>query len=185
MIMEEPLFNQLRTKEQLGYDVCCLYRDTYGVLGYSVTVYTQACKHTTNHVDERIEEFLKSFVKILDETTEEGLDAVKEALTKMKQCADVHLKEEVNRNWGEILTRDYRFDKLEREVLAIKDIKIDELREWIARHTLNGSNFRKLSLHVIGLSSKEKADTEEKPIINMEHSEALSEFISFIRREYR
>lgn len=158
--MEEPLFNRLRTQEQLGYDVSCILRDINGILGYSITVHTQADKYTTEHVDQRIEEFLKSFNKILEEFSEEELDDVKEALRKLKQCTDIDLEEEVNRNWIEITRWQYMFDRLEREVLAIKNIKINELREWSAKHTLNGSNFRKLSIHVVGTDPKESAVKE-------------------------
>ena len=42
------------------------------------------------------------------------------------------------------------FDRHEREALAMKNIKINDLREWFAKHTLNGSNCRKLSIHVVG-----------------------------------
>lgn len=42
--MEEPLFDVLRTKEQLGYSVFNMMRYTFGVLGYSVTVNCQADK---------------------------------------------------------------------------------------------------------------------------------------------
>ncbi|XP_011881239.1 PREDICTED: nardilysin isoform X2 [Vollenhovia emeryi] len=161
MIMEEPLFNRLRTQEQLGYDVSCTLRDINGILGYSITVHTQADKYTTEHVDQRIEEFLKSFNKILEKFSEEELDEVKEALRKLKQCADIDLEEEVNRNWAEITRWQYMFDRLEREVLAIKDIKINELREWSVKHTMNGNNFRKLSVHVVGADPKQKEVNEE------------------------
>ncbi|KYN03878.1 Nardilysin [Cyphomyrmex costatus] len=160
MIMEEPLFHRLRTREQLGYDVSCALKNINGILGYIITVHTQADKYTTEHVDQRIEEFLKLFNEILEEFSEEELDDVKEALRKLKQCADIDLEEEVTRNWNEITTWQYMFDRLEREVLAIKDIKINELREWFTKHTLNGSNFRKLSVHVVGTDPKENAIKE-------------------------
>jgi len=44
-MMEEPVFDILRTKEQLGYDVYPTLRDTFGILGFSVTVNCQAGKH--------------------------------------------------------------------------------------------------------------------------------------------
>ncbi|CAL1679205.1 unnamed protein product [Lasius platythorax] len=160
MIMEEPLFNQLRTKEQLGYYVCCVNPIVHGILGYFIAVQTQADKYTTEHVDERIEEFLKSFNKILKGFSEKDLDEVKEALRKLKQCADIDLHSEVRRNWEEIMRWRYMFDKLEKEVLAIKDIKLNYLRKWMTKHTLNGSNFRKLSIQVVGRSSKENTVNE-------------------------
>lgn len=44
MLMEEPVFDMLRTKEQLGYSVFSMMRYTFGILGFSVTVNTQADK---------------------------------------------------------------------------------------------------------------------------------------------
>lgn len=151
MIMEEPLFNQLRTLEQLGYNVSCSLSDTFGILGYSIIVYTQADKYSTEHADNRIEAFLEMFNNILEETSEKDLDSVKEAVITLKQCADIHLKEEIDRNWAEIITGNYMFDRIENELNMIKHITVDELREWIKSHTVNGSNFRKLSVHVVGV----------------------------------
>ncbi|KMQ88920.1 nardilysin isoform x3 [Lasius niger] len=160
MVMLEPLFSQLRTKEQLGYDVSCFDINFWGILGYCITVHIQADKYTTEHVDQRIEDFLKSFNKILEGFSEQDLDEVKEALRQKKQCADIDLYEEVNRNFNEIVNYEYMFDRREKEVIAIKDIKINDLREWIAKHMLNGSNFRKLSIHVVGRGSKENTGNE-------------------------
>lgn len=163
MIMEEPLFNQLRTQEQLGYNVFCLLRDTFGILGYSVTACVQADKYTTEHVDKRIEAFLKSFKKMLNEMSEKELLSVKEALTKVKQCADIHLKEELDKNWAEITSGEYVFDRLQREVDAIGEITIEELRKWMEDHTIGGSNLRKLSVQIVGIDGSEKA-TEAKAV---------------------
>ncbi|XP_053986881.1 nardilysin-like isoform X2 [Hylaeus volcanicus] len=150
MIMEEPLFNQLRTQEQLCYDVFCLMSDASSILGYTITVFTQVDKYSTEHVDQRIEAFLRAFNEILKETTEKDFKSIKEALIKQKQCADIHLREELDRNWPEITTGDYMFDRIENELITIESIKIDQLREWMNAHTINGSNLRKLSVHVIG-----------------------------------
>ncbi|KAL6431065.1 hypothetical protein ACFW04_007066 [Cataglyphis niger] len=165
LIMEEPLFNQLRTKEQLGYDVCCITQNVYGILGYSIIVQTQADKYTTEHVDQRIEEFLKSsFNKILQDLSEDDFDNFKDALIKDKLCADIDLTEEVRRNWNEITNWQYMFDRLEREVLAIKKIKLKNFKKWITNHTLNGINCRKLSIHVVG---SKKSNEEVKEVINI------------------
>ncbi|GCB82797.1 hypothetical protein scyTo_0023947, partial [Scyliorhinus torazame] len=44
MHMEEPCFDYLRTKETLGYHVYPSCRNTSGILGFSITVETQATK---------------------------------------------------------------------------------------------------------------------------------------------
>ncbi len=40
-IMEEPVFDTLRTKEQLGYTVFAVFRNSFGVLGFSITICAQ------------------------------------------------------------------------------------------------------------------------------------------------
>ncbi|XP_012257789.2 nardilysin-like [Athalia rosae] len=154
MLMDEPVFNQLRTQEQLGYNVFCLMRDTFGILGYSVTVFTQADKFTTEHVDERIEIFLKSFLKVVKKMSEKEFNSIKDALVRLKRCVDLHLKEEVNRNWSEIVNGEYMFDREIREVNAINEMKLVDLKKWMEKHVVGGSNLRKLSVQIVGTSRK-------------------------------
>ena len=82
LLMEEPIFDTLRTQEQLGYAVSMCMRNTYGVLGLSVTVNTQATKFTPQHVDQRIENFFKSF--IADSLNEEAVQKAVQSLIKLK-----------------------------------------------------------------------------------------------------
>lgn len=149
-IIEEPLFDILRTKEQLGYSVDCSARNTFGVLGYMIKVDCQATKFTTSYIDDRIEEFLKHSQKLLQKTTEDQLEQIKDDLIKTKEIADVHLQEEVGRNWEEIVTDDYMFDRNQQEIRAIREVTVDEMREWWKRHNKFGSkeNFRKISIQV-------------------------------------
>ncbi|KYM92380.1 Nardilysin [Atta colombica] len=157
IIMQEPLRNQLCIQEQLTNKVFCVCRDDNGILGLSITVHIEAHKCTTEYMDQRIEEFLKSFSKMLEVFPQEELNIIKETLIirKLKQCINGgFLKNEVDRNWSEIMKRQYMFDRSEKKTIAIKHVKIEELREWFT-HTLNGNDLRKLSLHVIGTDPKE------------------------------
>ena len=81
-LVEEPVFDTLRTKEQLGYSVSSCLRNTQGVLGLSVTVNTQATKFSVEHVDVRIENFFKEFTK--EHMNEEEVCEAISALTKQK-----------------------------------------------------------------------------------------------------
>jgi len=187
LLMEEPLFNKLRTQEQLGYDISCNLRNIYGILGYSITIYIQANKYTTEHVDQRIEEFFKSFMKILQDISEEDFNNAKDSLMRLKQCVDIDLEEEFDRNWAEIMKWQYMFDRLEREIVAIKDIKINEVKEWIMKHTPNGNNCRKLSVHVVGTPSKESKGMKNEKINNLNNIKVFiypSFSLSIIRRSY-
>ena len=44
--MEEPCFNELRTQRQLGYSVYTFSDNTFGTLGFHITVFSQASSFT-------------------------------------------------------------------------------------------------------------------------------------------
>ena len=69
-------------------------------------------------MDERIEEFLCLFDSRLESITEAELETRVQSLIKLKQVPDVSLDEEVSRNWNEILSEEYLFDRLSQEVMA-------------------------------------------------------------------
>lgn len=151
MIIEEPLFDTLRTKEQLGYDVHCTSHDTFGVIGYSITVNAQAVKNTVLYVDNRIETFVKTVSKMLKKLPEKKFNQIKIDLIKVKQCADTHLKDEVNRNWTEIMKEEYFFNRAKEEIKAIESVKAIDVRKWWDNNNLSGCSktCRKLSVQVI------------------------------------
>lgn len=150
MIIDEPLYDVLRTKEQLGYNIYCTTRDTYGIMGYSITVNAQAVKNTTTYVDTRIEFFIRHISKYLKKIPERKLNQIKRDLIKLKQCTDVLLEEEVNRNWMEILNDDYFFDRLQKEIEVLSNIKLLDVKKWWEDHNLcgNKSNLRKITFQV-------------------------------------
>ncbi|XP_037553696.1 nardilysin b [Nematolebias whitei] len=152
MHMEEPCFNFLRTKETLGYQVYPACRNTSGVLGFSVTVGTQATKFSSEFVEAKIEEFLLSFGSRLSVLSDECFRAQVMALIKLKDCEDTHLGEEVDRNWFEVVTRQYVFDRLNREIEVLKVFTREDLVSWFWQH--RGSS-RKLSVHVVGFGVEE------------------------------
>uniref|UniRef100_A0A8C7F6Z9 Nardilysin b (N-arginine dibasic convertase) n=1 Tax=Oncorhynchus kisutch TaxID=8019 RepID=A0A8C7F6Z9_ONCKI len=146
MHMEEPCFDFLRTKETLGYQVYPTCRNTSGVLGFSITVETQATKFNTDYVETKIEEFLVSFGEKMTNLTDEAFKTQVTALIKLKECEDTHLGEEVDRNWFEVVTQQYVFDRLNREIEALKLITKAELVSWFMEH--RDTTSKKLSVHV-------------------------------------
>uniref|UniRef100_A0A8C4F3U4 Nardilysin a (N-arginine dibasic convertase) n=1 Tax=Dicentrarchus labrax TaxID=13489 RepID=A0A8C4F3U4_DICLA len=160
MHMEEPCFDFLRTKETLGYHVYPTCRNTSGVLGFSVTVETQATKFNTELVELKIEEFLASFGEKLNSLTEEAFNTQVIALVKLKECEDTHLGEEVDRNWAEVVTQQYVFDRLNREIEALKQMTRTELVSWFKEH--RGQNSRKLSVHVSNGGGKKQEGVKGK-----------------------
>lgn len=71
---------------------------------------------STEFVEEKIEEFLVSFGERLASLSEEAFKTQVTALIKLKECEDAHLGEEVDRNWFEVVTQQYVFTRLNKEV---------------------------------------------------------------------
>uniref|UniRef100_A0A8B9L1E8 Nardilysin convertase n=1 Tax=Astyanax mexicanus TaxID=7994 RepID=A0A8B9L1E8_ASTMX len=159
MHMEEPCFDFLRTKETLGYQVYPTCRNTSGVLGFSVTVETQATKFSTDFVENKIEEFLVNFGEKLTNLTDEAYQAQVTALIKLKECEDTQLGEEVDRSWFEVVTEQYMFDRLSKEIEALKQMTKAELLSWFMGH--RGAEGRKLSVHVVGFGKEENNQPED------------------------
>uniref|UniRef100_A0A8C4F636 Nardilysin a (N-arginine dibasic convertase) n=1 Tax=Dicentrarchus labrax TaxID=13489 RepID=A0A8C4F636_DICLA len=152
-LREHTLMELLVVSAEELYHVYPTCRNTSGVLGFSVTVETQATKFNTELVELKIEEFLASFGEKLNSLTEEAFNTQVIALVKLKECEDTHLGEEVDRNWAEVVTQQYVFDRLNREIEALKQMTRTELVSWFKEH--RGQNSRKLSVHVVGFGAEE------------------------------
>lgn len=161
MFVEEPLFDSLRTKEQLGYYVASSVRVNYGIAGYSITVNSQETKNSATHVEERIECFRGKMLQILEEMPQEDFEHVRESLVKIKQVVDMSLNEEVSRNWGEITCEEYLFDRKRKEVEVLRTLGKQEIIDFCLQN--ERTNLRKLSVQVIGNTSKgdDAADVQQ------------------------
>ncbi|KAM7162054.1 nardilysin-like [Macrochelys suwanniensis] len=153
MHMEEPCFNFLRTKQTLGYHVYPTCRNTSGILGFSVTVTTQATKNNSELVDKKIEEFLLYFEGKMRLLTEKAFRTQVSALIHIKECEDSYLGEEVDRNWNEIMSQQYLFDRLAHEVEALQSLTKSDLVGWFQVH--RGKERKALSIHVVGFGKQE------------------------------
>lgn len=156
-VINEPLFDTLRSHEQLGYGVSCTLRRNCGVLGITITVEYQENKNSAEKIDEKIEEFLQNFHKILSEINVEDFSSAKRSIVSLKLIADSELEKEVNRHWEEIRNGDNVFDRNELEAFETENLTKDEIVEFYTKTFL--SNKRKLSVQVIGV---EKTEGKEK-----------------------
>ncbi|XP_053683662.1 nardilysin-like [Sabethes cyaneus] len=170
MLIEEPLFDILRTKEQLGYDISTTMRDNFGILGYSITVHSQENKFSFKYIDERIEYFNSKFIQILENMKDSDFQLMKSSLLKRKQIVDTELKSEMIRNWAEITTEEYIFDRNKLEIEHIEKLTKPEIIEFYKTLLFNNKHRRKLSVQVVGCSDK----TDVKNDGNISNDEDLN-----------
>lgn len=103
---DEPCFNQLRTIEQLGYVVfsSAAFHDTWA--GYRILIQSEKdCRY----LEGRIENFLNSFEKTLQEMSDDDFEGHKRAIINKRLAKLKNLSQEDNRFWNHIYSDSYDF----------------------------------------------------------------------------
>uniref|UniRef100_A0A5B7A3B8 Putative nardilysin isoform X1 n=1 Tax=Davidia involucrata TaxID=16924 RepID=A0A5B7A3B8_DAVIN len=151
-IVEEPLFNQLRTKEQLGYVVDCSPRVTYRILGFCFRV--QSSDYNPVYLLGRIDNFINGLKELLDELDDESFENYRSGLIAKLLEKDPSLTYETNRFWGQIIDRRYMFDLSEREAEELKSIQKSDVIDWYSTYLRRSSpKCRRLAVRVWGCNT--------------------------------
>jgi len=190
-ILDEPLYNQIRTKETFGYEVSCGARWTYGVLGMSFRVVT-ACK-SAEEASTRIDDFLKSFRSELESMDDETFMEHLVGLAKNKLENFDSLEEETGSHWSEITEGRYDFEAYRKEVLMMRTISkrqlIDVYDEWLYPLCENGKpkKRRRMVLHIIGSgdgpASLGRPAIENEKTVGDEIDRLLHQFHASVKKE--
>ena len=107
-IVKEPAFDQLRTKEQLGYIVFTSSMNGPGVMGFRVIVQSE---RDPVYVETRIEAFFDWVKDHLEKMSAEDFEEHKRSLIAKKEEKPKNLSEESKRFWSRISDRYYEFGK--------------------------------------------------------------------------
>ncbi|XP_057299045.1 nardilysin-like [Hydractinia symbiolongicarpus] len=163
-IVSEPLFNILRTKEQLGYTIDHTIHYTRGVLGFSVTVETEVGKSSADRVDSKIDDFFVQFSTILKKYTEEEFEEYVTSFVQLLTEEDITLYDETNRNWEEISRNEYIFHRKEKMIEVAETISKEEVESFLHTYILDQDNVSVLCTQVIGHgdSADESMEEEDK-----------------------
>ncbi|XP_020576431.1 nardilysin-like [Phalaenopsis equestris] len=162
-IIGEPCFNQLRTKEQLGYAVECGPRMTYRVLGFCFCV--QSSNYNPCYLHQRIDNFIGGLRDLLEKLDDETFQNHKNSLIANKLEKDPSLSYETGRYWSQIVDRRYQFDMPEQEAEELKAISKSDLINWYNTYFAPSSpKCRRLGIHLWGCNYKlsEEGRTEFK-----------------------
>ncbi|KXS09469.1 LuxS/MPP-like metallohydrolase [Gonapodya prolifera JEL478] len=145
-IISEPAFDQLRTKEQLGYIVSTQLELHLRMVGLSFTIQSEKAPR---YLEDRIDEFLKQFLEKLESLSSEEFERHKQTLVAKSVEEDKNLSMESNRLWLIISSRYLDFDQDSDDALHIPSVSLPSLIEWYkVRFLPDSSSRRKLSVHV-------------------------------------
>uniref|UniRef100_A0A1J3GIJ4 Insulin-degrading enzyme n=1 Tax=Noccaea caerulescens TaxID=107243 RepID=A0A1J3GIJ4_NOCCA len=160
-IIEEPLFNQLRTKEQLGYVVECGPRLTYRVHGFCFCV--QSSKYGPVHLLGRVENFIKDIEGLLEQLDEESFEDYRSGMVARLLEKDPSLLSETNELWSQIVDKRYMFDFSHKEAEELRSIEKKDVISWFKTYFKESSpKCRRLVVRVWGCNANMK-DTQTDP----------------------
>lgn len=98
-MVHEPAFDQLRTKEQLGYIVFSSIWSFATTFGFRILVQSE---RTPEYLDKRIEAFLAQFGRSLDKMSDADFEGHKRSLIVKRLEKLRNLDQEPSRHWDQI-----------------------------------------------------------------------------------
>lgn len=153
-LLTEPLFDILRTHEQLGYGISCCCRKNCGTLGITITVEYQENKNSSTVIDQKIEEFLDEFQNKLNLISDKDFTAAKLCFLSSRLSQETDLEIEANKNFEEMRNSEIIFNRLELEALEIKSITKEEIFNFYQEIFISKMSVRKLSIQIVGSSEQ-------------------------------
>ncbi|GJJ12380.1 hypothetical protein Clacol_006621 [Clathrus columnatus] len=100
-MMREPAFDELRTKQQLGYVVFVIRHESRGMLGTKVIIQSE---RSPEYLESRVDKFLTQYRAQLEKISPEEFQRQKEGLISAKLERLDNLNAECNRFWSRIVT---------------------------------------------------------------------------------
>jgi len=107
--LDEPTFDQLRTKEQLGYVVATRPHQIRDVLGswFLIQSPTKGCSHIRDRLDTHLQNMGKRFAAMSDAEFTTLVDSVRTILSEK----DKNQNDAFHRIWVEFATHKYLFER--------------------------------------------------------------------------
>ncbi|KAI7897701.1 Metalloenzyme, LuxS/M16 peptidase-like protein [Cokeromyces recurvatus] len=162
-IAQEPCFDQLRTKEQLGYLVFSGVRKQTGSMGLRFILQSE---RDTIYLENRIEEFLLKLRTLIENMTSEEYEAQIQSLIAKKLEKNKNLGQEGGKYWTHIHSGYYEFDQIEKDIKELRSIKKEALLEFMTDYVDPQSpSVRKLSVHI---QSQKAPPSKPKFKVNIE-----------------
>jgi insulysin len=150
----EPAFDQLRTKEQLGYIVFSGARSSATTVGYMVLVQSE---RTPDYLESRVNTFLLKFGLDLEKMTTEEFEGHRRSLINKRLEKLKNLESESGRLWGHIGSEYFDFYQIDNEVALVRQLTKADMQSFYTNYISPESSTRaKLSLHMSAKASPPK-----------------------------
>jgi len=150
-MIREPAFDQLRTKEQLGYAVFAFKRTILGYTGLSIIVQSPRAKTGgagAAFLRERVDAFLLDYRQVLANVSSAQLAQHKKAAASTLLQRPTDLSDAAGRIWAEIEGGDYLFARASTLASLIDSITPDSLRQFYDTLVVDPATRRRLTVLV-------------------------------------
>ncbi|KAF2220544.1 Metalloenzyme, LuxS/M16 peptidase-like protein [Elsinoe ampelina] len=161
---DEPVFDTLRSKEQLGYVVSSSTIALATVSGWRVLIQSE---RTPEYLEKRIDIFLTKFGDTIREMKQEDFDSFKIALINKRLEKLKNLNQETARFWHHITNEVFDFELVHRDVEEIEKLTKEDLTQFFDTFISPASDKRaRAAVHLLAQTSSEelaeKTDPAEK-----------------------
>ncbi|KAJ7085711.1 Metalloenzyme, LuxS/M16 peptidase-like protein [Mycena belliarum] len=169
-ILQEPAFNVLRTKEQLGYIVSCSGWLLAGQSEKGLRLVVQSEK-TPGYLEDRVEAFLEGMKVTIEEMSAEDFAEHKGSLIKRWTEAEKNLMEEASRFAVHVMNGQWDFLRSEKDAKFIEGVtKEDVLQMFLADVHPASKTRAKLSVHM-------RSQKPRQPRVSAAAAEAFAELV--------
>ncbi|KAJ4510032.1 metalloprotease [Exophiala dermatitidis] len=153
---DEPSFDQLRTKEQLGYVVWSGVRPASITMGYRVLIQSE---RDPDYLESRINAFLVKFKQDMESMSDEEFEGHKRSLINKRLEKLKNLDFETNRLWAYISGEYFNFYQVDHDVAEIRQLTKDDIKEFFAQYIDPESPTRaKVSVHLEAQATQAPAE---------------------------
>lgn len=135
--ISEPFFDQLRTKEQLGYITYAAGRNKYDQVGIRLVI--QSTKGDPSFLEGRIEEFITKTPQMIEELSEESFqDIMLAQIAKLRQ-KKTRLSQETALYWDQILLNSTSWNWAEEDAVYLSSVSKTHLIQFVNDKLVNAN----------------------------------------------
>ncbi|KAL4864515.1 hypothetical protein BDV12DRAFT_201037 [Aspergillus spectabilis] len=157
---DEPAFDQLRSKEQLGYVVWSGARYSSTTIGYRVIIQSEC---TAQYLESRIDSFLTNFGKALETMSEDEFEGHKRSVINKRLEKLKNLSSETSRYWSHIGSEYYDFLQNETDAARVRDLTKPDILDFYKQSIDPDSPSRaKLAIHLKAQAGPHVAEPKEQ-----------------------
>ncbi|KAI0408675.1 peptidase M16 inactive domain-containing protein [Xylaria palmicola] len=160
-IIHEPAFDQLRTKEQLGYIVFSSLRGSATTYGFRFIIQSE---RTSEYLESRIDSFLLAQATAMRDMTDASFESHKRSVVVKRLEKLKNLDQETGRHWAQISNEYYDFEAAQQDAAQVEKLTKTEMIDFYqAFIDPTSPNRAKLIVQLIAQSVSSKTeDTEAK-----------------------